>query len=152
MCVGFWRYFGEALINNALDLLKYVSQQGNVYNIYFGGVGKPNGPGHGHYAMDRSGKVTYQRDPFDMHGGQNFTGAQQDYHDVVGAEAASGSEFGFWCKFRGFNAFAESNTNKQGRPKIDIYYGPNGPFGPGHHHAVAYRETPHSFVYDEYRS
>ena len=24
-------------------------------NIYFGGVGKPNGPGHGHYVMDRGG-------------------------------------------------------------------------------------------------
>ena len=41
-------------------------------NIYFGGVGKPNGPGHGHYVMDRSGKVTYKRDPHDEHGAQNF--------------------------------------------------------------------------------
>ena len=41
-------------------------------NIYFGGVGKPNGPGHGHYVMDRSGTVTYRRDPFDPHGAQNF--------------------------------------------------------------------------------
>ena len=41
-------------------------------NIYFGGVGKPNGPGHGHYVMDRSGKVTYKRNPYDQHGAQNF--------------------------------------------------------------------------------
>ncbi len=41
-------------------------------NIYFGGLGKPNGPGHGHYVMDRSGAVTYKRDPFDPHGAQNF--------------------------------------------------------------------------------
>ncbi|HEU0266836.1 MAG TPA: hypothetical protein VFQ70_04370 [Candidatus Saccharimonadaceae bacterium] len=41
-------------------------------NIYFGGVGKPNGPGHGHYVMDRSGNVTYKRDPYDPHGAQNF--------------------------------------------------------------------------------
>ena len=41
-------------------------------NIYFGGIGKPNGPGHGHYVMDRSGKVTYKRDPHDEHGAQNF--------------------------------------------------------------------------------
>ena len=40
-------------------------------NIYFGGFGKPNGPGHGHYVMDRSGKVTYMRDPFDPHGAQS---------------------------------------------------------------------------------
>lgn len=41
-------------------------------NIYFGGVGKPNGPGHGHYVMDCSGKVTYKREPYDPHGAQNF--------------------------------------------------------------------------------
>lgn len=41
-------------------------------NIYFGGAGKPNGPGHGHYVMDRSGKVTYKRDSHDEHGAQNF--------------------------------------------------------------------------------
>ena len=41
-------------------------------NIYFGGIGKPNGPGHGHYVMDRNGKVTYKRDPHVEHGAQNF--------------------------------------------------------------------------------
>lgn len=46
-------------------------RDGNT-NIYFGGVGKPNGPGHGHYTMDRTGTVTYRRDPFDPHGAQNF--------------------------------------------------------------------------------
>lgn len=51
----------------------YVSRQsdGSV-NVYFGGVGEPNGPGHGHYVLDRSGKVIYRRDPFDPHGAQNF--------------------------------------------------------------------------------
>ena len=41
-------------------------------NLYFGGIGKPNGPGHGHYAMDRNGTVTYKREPYDPHGAQNF--------------------------------------------------------------------------------
>lgn len=41
-------------------------------NIYFGGIGKPNGPGHGHYVLTRDGKVTYRRDPYDPHGKQNF--------------------------------------------------------------------------------
>lgn len=43
-----------------------------ITNIYFGGVGKPDGPGHGHYVMDQHGTVTYRRDPFDPHGAQNF--------------------------------------------------------------------------------
>lgn len=42
-------------------------------NVYFGGVGKPNGPGHGHHSIDPSGKVTYNRGPFDPHGAQTFT-------------------------------------------------------------------------------
>ena len=41
-------------------------------NIYFGGVGASDGPGHGHYVLDGNGNVTYKRDPFDPHGGQNF--------------------------------------------------------------------------------
>ena len=46
-----------------------------ITNIYFGGIGKPNGTGHGHYAMDQNGNVTYRREPFDPHGAQNFTDA-----------------------------------------------------------------------------
>lgn len=44
---------------------------GNV-NIYFGGVDKPDGPGHGHYVMDRNGALIYRRNPFEPHGPQNF--------------------------------------------------------------------------------
>lgn len=119
-------------------------------NIYFGGVGKPNGPGHGHYVMDRSGKVTYRRDPFDPQGAQNFTEKQNDYESMVLRESTNG-DFGFLCRFRGYDAYVETNINKHGRKKIDIYYGPNGPFGVGHHHAVAYRESPLEFVADELR-
>lgn len=53
------------------DVWVSTDSDGNA-NIYFGGVGEPNGPGHGHYVMDRRGKVTYRRDPFDPHGPQNF--------------------------------------------------------------------------------
>jgi len=120
-------------------------------NIYFGGVGEANGPGHGHYVMDSSGKVTYKRDPFDPHGAQNFTDSQRDYTDIIGAEVESGGEFGFRCRFRGYDAYVESNTNREGRAKIDIYYGPNGPFGSNHHHAVAYRESPYDFIADNLR-
>lgn len=51
----------------------YVStdSQGNT-QIYFGGVGEPNGLGHGHYTMDPAGKVTYKREPLDPHGEHNF--------------------------------------------------------------------------------
>lgn len=42
-------------------------------NIYFGGLGKPDGPGHGHYVMDQHGTVIYRRGPSEPHGTQNFT-------------------------------------------------------------------------------
>lgn len=117
-------------------------------NIYFGGLGAADGPGHGHYVLNARGDVTYRRDPFDDHGAHNFTDAQRDYAEVVAGAVSGGGEFGFRCRFRGYDAYVESNTNQQGRAKIDIYYGPNGPFGAGHHHAVAYRDTPHDFVAD----
>lgn len=54
------------------DVWISIEPNGNV-NIYFGGVDKPDGPGHGHYVMSQNGAVTYRRDPFAPHGAQNFT-------------------------------------------------------------------------------
>jgi len=52
----------------------YVSEDSDgTINIYFGGLGQPDGFGHGHYAMNSSGSVNYKREPFDPHGHQNFT-------------------------------------------------------------------------------
>ena len=61
------------------DLWISTDSEGNT-NIYFGGVGKPNGDGHGHYVVDRGGTVTYRREPFDPHGSHNFedTGGVND--------------------------------------------------------------------------
>lgn len=51
-----------------LDRVWVSKKPDGTTNLYFGGVGEPNGPGHGHYVLDRSGNVTYRRDPFDPHG------------------------------------------------------------------------------------
>lgn len=58
------------------DVLISTDSYGNT-NIYFGGIGKPDGPGHGHYTMSQNGTVTYRRDPHSAHGPQNFTEAAQ---------------------------------------------------------------------------
>ena len=51
----------------------YVSEDSDgTKNIYFGGMGKPDGPGHGHYSIDSYGSIIYKREPFDPHGHQNF--------------------------------------------------------------------------------
>lgn len=79
----------------------YVSRDaaGNI-NIYFGGAGDPDGPGHGHYVLDSSGNVTYRRDPFDSHGAHNFTDPRgagllylrsaRNSHEPVGTNEHSG--------------------------------------------------------------
>ena len=42
------------------------------YNIFFGGDYFPNGNGHGHYAIDGSGELTYKRGPREPHGAHNY--------------------------------------------------------------------------------
>jgi hypothetical protein cdiviTM7_02549 len=65
-------------------------------NIYFGGVGKPDGPGHGHYVMDQHGTVTYRRDPFDPHGAQNFEENRREEATLRIAQIAINK----WAKFK----------------------------------------------------
>ena len=60
-------------------------------NIYFGGAGQPNGPGHGHYVLDQNGTVTYKRDPFDPHGTQNFTDTDSRGSTLYDSRMRSGS-------------------------------------------------------------
>lgn len=55
-----------------LDNIWVSKKPDGTINIYFGGIGSPNGLGHGHYTMDTRGDVTYKREPFDPHGAQNF--------------------------------------------------------------------------------
>lgn len=69
---------------------------GNV-NIYFGGAGSPNGPGHGHYVLDASGNVIYQRDPYDPHGSHNFKDHKEpkwEYGGKIDGEPAKVREDG----------------------------------------------------------
>lgn len=122
-----------------------------VVNLYFGGEGTPDGPGHGHYVLNPDGTVPYRRDPFEAHGGHNFVASQTDYFDAIRTESVGGSnEFGFNCTYKGIYALVETGYDTQtGRQKINIFYGGRGhPLGPGHGHAVAYRDDPYTIVTD----
>lgn len=44
-------------------------------DIYFGGYGKPDGPGHGHVIVDSDGETHHVRDVYD--------GTEQDRKDAV---------------------------------------------------------------------
>lgn len=111
-------------------------------NFYFGGLGEPDGPGHGHYATDGRGVVTYKREPFDPHGSQNFT------NDPRWQRFDGG--FGESITFEGKNAIRESGLDTQtGRPTINVYYGGSGgnPLGSGHGHVVYYQDNPNRIVH-----
>lgn len=134
-----------------LDNVKVSKDSDGNTNIYFGGVGEPAGPGHGHYVMDRYGTVTYSRDPFDPHGAHNFKSNQADYFDAIRTESVFGTEeFGFHCTYKGLPAMVETGyDNQTGRQKINIYYGAvDGMVGRGHGHAIAYRDAPFTIVED----
>lgn len=135
-----------------LDNIRIAKKPDGTIQIYFGGIGKPDGPGHGHYTVQSNSEVTHAREPFTPHGPQNFTDSKRDYFDIVMNEVAGKWEFGFNCSFRGYPAFVESGYSQDGRDrKIDIFYGPNGPFGPGHHHAGARIDNPLELLFDKIR-
>lgn len=52
---------------------KIVKKADGTTQVYHGGIGGGDGYGHGHTALDWSGRKTYDRGAFEEHGGQNFT-------------------------------------------------------------------------------
>ncbi len=88
-------------------------KDGNV-NIYFGGIGEPAGDGHGHYAMDATGYVTYRRDPFDSHGAHNFT---DDEERVEAPPRAEGSNW--YTKYRSDDETIHLMVDKDGNATTD---------------------------------
>ena len=55
---------------------KIVKKADGTTQVYHGGLGSGDGFGHGHVALDQSGKRTYSRDAFEKHGSQNYVDAQ----------------------------------------------------------------------------
>lgn len=73
------------------DVYVSIDTEGNV-NIYFGGLGSPEGPGHGHYVMDRDGNLVYARDPLSDHGSHNFTDYEERQHQRHSSWEPRGSQ------------------------------------------------------------
>jgi hypothetical protein len=78
-----------------LDNVWVSRERDGTYNVYFGGMGKPNGPGHGHYVLKTDGTVTYAREPFDPHGAHNFTNEEL----LIKHEKEKGHKGGFGQPF-----------------------------------------------------
>ena len=52
---------------------KIVKKSDGTTQVYHGGIGKGDGIGHGHTALDQFGNKTYDRGAFEAHGSQNYT-------------------------------------------------------------------------------
>lgn len=60
---------------------KIVKKVDGTTQVYHGGLGKGDGLGHGHTALDQYGNKTYNRDAFAEHGSQNYVDAQYGTFD-----------------------------------------------------------------------
>jgi|SRR5450759_2214488 len=103
------------------DVWVSTAPDGSV-NIYFGGIGEPNGDGHGHYAMDSYGNVTYQRDPFDPHGAENFA----DYEERAQREDSSTSFYERMPEPESWEKYKSSIDQDTGLAQTDFFAGTVG--------------------------
>ncbi len=55
-----------------LGNIKVRKNNDGSYDIFYGGISKPDGFGHGHAALSRTGKATHDRKPFDANRPENF--------------------------------------------------------------------------------
>lgn len=56
-------FAAHAAIIGYVDNMEIHYKTGDGCDIYYGGLEKPCGMGHGHVVIDRRGKVVYKRDP-----------------------------------------------------------------------------------------
>lgn len=87
-------------------------------NIYFGGIGKPDGPARGHYVLDRNGKVTYARDPNQDHGAHNFTDTEGSRGGTLYYRSARSS--------KAPKLVANRNNSKDSNDRDGTFYDRNG--------------------------
>lgn len=76
------------------DNAKIVKKADGTTQIYHGGLGKGDGLGHGHTALDQFGNKTYEREAFTEHGSQNFTDNDDKGFTMYDRRARRNTEIG----------------------------------------------------------
>ncbi|MEY8493395.1 DUF1771 domain-containing protein [Lachnospiraceae bacterium 29-91] len=100
---------------------KIVKKNDGTVHVYHSGVGKGDGFGHAHTALDRFGNITYDRNAFSEHGSQNFT-------DTT---LRNGVYSGTFENQPAIIKVSDAGNSNQ----VQIFYGGKGsPDGPGHNH------------------
>lgn len=97
------------------DDAKIVKKADGTTQIYHGGIGKGDGFGHGHTALDQFGNKTYDRDAFAEHGNQNYVDAKYGTFDRKPAKV-----------------YPDKRTGHDGWQ--NILYSSKGTFNPGENH------------------
>lgn len=119
---------------------KIIKKTDGTTQIYHGGLGKGDGYGHGHTALDRSGNKTYDRDAFDKHGHQNYTNNRKNNRKTlaVGTDMFDGKP-------------AKVRHRKDGR--TDVFFTNSGNYGDGlgHGHVVLDRNGNTVYMRDQWQ-
>ena len=119
---------------------KIVKKADGTTQVYHGGLGSGDGYGHGHTALDQSGRKTYDRGAFDDHGKQNFTDSRINTCKTlaVGTDMFDGKP-------------AKVRHHKDGR--TDIFFVSSGNYGdaPGHGHIVTDKDGNTVYYRDQWQ-
>lgn len=119
---------------------KIVKKPDGTTQVYHGGLGKGDGVGHGHTALDQFGNKTYDRGAFESHGSQNFT---NDCTNTCKTLAVSTDMFdGRPAKIR---------HRKDGR--TDIFFTESGNYGDGlgHGHVTLAKDGHVTYYRDQWQ-
>lgn len=119
---------------------KIVKKPDGTTQVYHGGLGKGDGLGHGHVALDRDGKKTYDRDTFEEQGKQNYVGDPAD--SFPGKGQWTDLRFGWiedhavtWCEGTGVNAgqtlICDGHVTREYFDACHDHYGPDTKYKSG---------------------
>ena len=120
---------------------KIIKKADGTTQVYHGGIGKGDGLGHGHTALDQFGNKTYDRDAFAEHGHQNFTDAGTNTCKTlaVGTDMFDGRP-------------AKIRHRKDGR--TDIFFTDSGNYGDGlgHGHVTLAKDGHVTYYRDQWQN
>lgn len=114
---------------------KIVKKSDGTTQIYHGGIGSGDGIGHGHTALDHTGRKTYDRDAFSAHGSHNYT---DDKTLAIGTDKYNGSP---------------AKVRKRNDGRTDIFFNSSGHYGDGvgHGHIVVDEDDNVRYMRDEWQ-
>lgn len=107
---------------------KIVKKADGTTHIYSGGLGGGDGLGHGHVAIDSSGRKTYDRDAFAAHGSQNYTDTRTGGWTPIEYGTIGDHEVTFrkgWGDKEGQTLICDGHVSKKEFDRRHNHYGQN---------------------------